>query len=716
MRTFITTAMLGAALALGEVARAQDPLDWRGGAGAAPTPAAVSDLPDTVRAQVERAIERVYPALVRIHVVAYDYAGGREQKFEGSGSGAIVTAEGHVITNHHVAGKAKRIRVTLATKEEVEAELVGTDALADIAIVKLDLKGRKDPFQPIPVAVFGDSDALRVGDRVLAMGSPLALSQSVTMGIVANLDMMLPRFVTMFGGFTLDGEDVGSLVKWIGHDAQIFPGNSGGPLVNLRGEIVGINEIGFGLSGAIPGNLAKRVAAEIYRHGEVRRSYTGLELQPLLKSSGRERGVLVSGVVEGSPAAKAGIKPGDVLVAWDGQPVSVRFLEQLPPLTRAMLETPVGKTVEVAVLRPAGLTAGEQPLTFSLTTEPRPRAQGREAELKAWGATARELTAFAARELKRPSRRGALVTSVRPGGPASEAKPPIVAGDVVTEVGGEKVGGLDDLLARTEEALRGKSEPVATLVTFERRGERLATVVKLGPQPPDEKTTEARKAWFPAGTQVLTAPLAEALGLAGKTGVIVTQVYPVVAPPAGEASPTSTAGGSALEVGDIILAMDGDPIPASQPEDIQVFPHMVRQRKIGAVVELTVVRAGKEMKLAVKLLARPPEGRELAEYKDEAFEFTAREISFQDRLDHQWKPDVAGAVVSSVESGGWAALAGLKGGDLVIAVDGKPVGNVAAMKAAMEEVARRRAPHVTVQVRRGVHTMFVELEPAWRSE
>src|SRR5439155_5747850 len=130
---------------------------------------------------------------------------------------------------------------------------------------------------PVPVAAFGDSDSLRVGDRVMAMGSPLALSQSVTLGIVSNKDLILPeRFL---GSFELDGENVGSLVKWIGHDAQIFPGNSGGPLVNLKGEIVGINEIALGLSGAIPSSLAKSVVRDLEGCGECRRSWIGLEVQ-----------------------------------------------------------------------------------------------------------------------------------------------------------------------------------------------------------------------------------------------------------------------------------------------------------------------------------------------------------------------------------------------------------------------------------------------------
>ena len=129
-----------------------------------------------------------------------------------------------MVTNHHVAGKTKAIVCTLSSREEIPAELVGTDPLSDIAVIKLKpAKPRK-----FPVATFGTATSLKVGDRVLALGSPLALSQSVTMGIVSNTEMIMPQLFWPFNRMTLEGEDVGSLVRWIGHDAAIFGGNSGG--------------------------------------------------------------------------------------------------------------------------------------------------------------------------------------------------------------------------------------------------------------------------------------------------------------------------------------------------------------------------------------------------------------------------------------------------------------------------------------------------------
>ena len=160
--------------------------------------------------EVERAIASVYPALVLIQVVMEEGDDGRMKKMRGSGSGAIISAEGHVLTNHHVAGRGTRFVCTLSTREEVDATLIGTDALADLAIIKLDLATRRLKDQPLPVAKFGDSDKLRVGDSVLAMGSPGGISQSITRGIVANKEMIVPRNQL---AMTLDGEKVGELVR-----------------------------------------------------------------------------------------------------------------------------------------------------------------------------------------------------------------------------------------------------------------------------------------------------------------------------------------------------------------------------------------------------------------------------------------------------------------------------------------------------------------------
>src|SRR2546422_1895692 len=181
------------------------------------------EIPGNVRAMVDAAISRIRPALVRIHVVSTEYREGRELKMQAVGSGAIISKEGYLVTNHHVAGHGARMVCTLWNREEIEAELVGTDALTDISVLKL----KPEKPREFAAAVFGDSSKINVGDSVLAIGSPMALSQSVTLGIISNVEMIMPRMFGTYGRFRLDGEDVGAVVRWAGHGTQIYGGKSG---------------------------------------------------------------------------------------------------------------------------------------------------------------------------------------------------------------------------------------------------------------------------------------------------------------------------------------------------------------------------------------------------------------------------------------------------------------------------------------------------------
>jgi len=659
-----------------------------------PTSPAEQDSSAPGQRAVDLAVAKVFPALVRIHVVTTYYNDGREKKTEESGSGVIISPDGHVITNHHVAGKAKRVVCTLTDKQEIEAKLIGSDALADIAVLQLDLSQRESA-DPLPHATFGDSAKLRVGDPVLAMGSPLSLSQSVTAGVISNVEMITP---SLWWGYdmTLDGERVGLLVKWIGHDALIRGGNSGGPLVDLDGEIVGINEIGMGLGGAIPSNLAKSVAEELIEHGRVRRSWTGLELQPLLESIEQQQGVLIGGVVKDSPADKAGVKPGDVLLRYDGRAVTARFDEQLPEINRLMLETPVGAAVELLVSR------DDQEQTLPLTTVLRDKPVGDDVELPEWGLTVRDLTTMSAKELKRENTDGVLVRTIRPGGPAADAKPDLQRGDIIISAAGRPVPDVAALKAVTDQLTGGGSKRVKTPVVFDRRLANMMTVVRVGLEPPEPKPSEASKAWVAADIQVLTRDLARALRLKGKKGVRVTRVY--------EGHKAEQAG---LKVGDVILRFDDEPIPAQNPEDIEVLPAMVRKRQIGQKVSLDIVRDGEPTRIEIELEENPKPLRQLKEYKDEYFEFTAREVGFADRKEEKIE-DAPGLVVAAVEPGGWAAVGHLAVGDFIKAVNGKPVGDVDALETLMKDIASTQQARVVFFVRRGIHTLFIEIEPAWK--
>jgi serine protease Do len=660
-----------------------------------PEPNARNDQSAAERRFVERAIARVYPALVRIHVVMVNPHNGRLEKVQGAGSGAIISRDGHIITNHHVAGKARRLVCRMPDGEEIEATLVGTDPLADICIIKLKLNERKNKDKPLPVAVFGDSDNLRVGDVVLAMGCPVAISQSVTKGIVSNTAMIVPGLFWPMR-LEMDGEDVGTLVRWIGHDASISPGNSGGPLVNLDGEIVGINEISLGLAGAIPGNLAKSVADQLIHTGEVKRSWIGLECQPKPKAMASSKGVLVGGVIPDSPAAKAGIKAGDLVTSLDGVEVDCTIPEDLPVFNRLVFSIPIGKKIKITALH------GNKQKTFSLTTEAQERSQADDHELKAWGITARDLTRMSALEHHRQDRKGVQVVTLRLGGPANDAKPSISEQDIILQVNDRPVDSVAVLKAITSQLTSNTTERIPVLVRFEREKKQMVTVVKIGKESEEESPGLAQKPWFPAATQVLTRDIAEILGLKDTMGVRVVQVFP-----------GHSAESAGVKVGDILTALDGDRIKASQPQDSEVFSNMIRLRKIGAKVKFDAIRDGKPTTLTVALEEPPVPPEEMKNYKDDNFELAVRDLSFADRMAKDLPEDLKGVLVERVESAGWAAIAHISTGDILLSIDGVPVPDVATAKKILNEAETKKTARLIFFIRRGVHTIYAEVEPNW---
>ena len=643
--------------------------------------------------QIEAAVQAVYPALVRIHVVSEQGGAGRMQKGRGSGSGTIISPDGYILTNHHVAGRATRITVRLADRQEIRATLVGTDPLADLAVLKIDKNDLRDPSAPLPVAKFGDSAALQVGDVVLAMGSPAGLSQSVTQGIVANTEMIAPG-----GAMRLDGEVVGELVRWIGHDAIIFPGNSGGPLVNLRGEIIGVNEIGIGsLGGAIPSNLARKVSEELIASGGVKRSWVGLIAQPLLKTSDAKAGILVGGVIADSPAAQAGLQAGDIVTRCNGTEIAAsRAPEDIPVFNRLMLESSVGSELILEGTRDG------KPVTWKITTIHREPAEPREQELLSWGITARDLTELNAKELLRADNNAVLIQSIRPGGAAAASKPSIVPGDLILEVAGKPTPNLETLIQISAEITAGKTEPVPTLIAYEHDGRSYLTVVKIGPEPEVDKPGLVKKAWIGIDTQVISSDLAEALGIPGSKGVRVTRVHP--------GSSAETAG---LKTGDLLLKLDGTVIPTSRPEESDVFASLIRQYRIGTEADLAVRRGAEDLTLKVKLDASPEGTSELADHESEALEFNARDIGQDDRVSEKLPDDFKGVLITAITPAGWAALGGLSAGDLLVSIDGKSTDSIETLKTILADLEKNRRSPIVFFVRRGITTRYIELEPTW---
>ena len=407
--------------------------------------AARFSLRDSVQQRLISAQRTVMPAVVHVKPIKELYLGGEKKKVPVTGSGVIVSPDGYVITNSHVASKARSVKCTLYTKEDVRADVVGVDELTDIAVLKLDLGqiGGKAPY-----AVLGDSDRLRVGEWVIAMGSPHGLSRTVSLGIVSATDRYLGDEAT----------GVSPYYTWIQTDAAINPGNSGGPLVNLRGEVVGINSrvlLGAtGLGFAIPINVVKEIKEKLIQNGMIERSWIGVDLQETetLPGAGRVQGALVGGVAERSPAADAGLIAGDIIVGYDGNPVSARFEEELSDINKRIADTPVGQTVEIEVLR-----AGSRK-TLSVTTAAKGEYEGEELECAEWGLTVRAVTESVARQAKLDSKMGVIVSGTRVGGPAANAD--LTRGEIILAVDGETITELEQFRTVYENLLEEEKQLV----------------------------------------------------------------------------------------------------------------------------------------------------------------------------------------------------------------------------------------------------------------
>ncbi len=371
----------------------------------------------------------------------------REFRQQGAGSGFIISKDGLIVTNNHVVEGAKEVTVTLASKEEYPAKLIGRDPKTDVALVKIVPKGT------LPVAALGDSDRLRVGDWVVAVGNPFGLNNTVTAGIVSAKGRVI---------------GAGPYDDFIQTDASINPGNSGGPLFNMQGEVVGINTAiipnGQGIGFAVPVNLAKGLLPQLEAKGEVVRGYLGVNIQALTPELAKslnlkdKKGALVADVTKGSPAEAAGIKRGDVIVGFDGREIAE--MHSLPPLVAA---TPIGKEVPVTILR----TGAEQTLRVTVGRMPGERGEmpgPTEPTQGKWGLALRDLDARTAGRLGLTPGGGVLVVAVQPGSPADRAG--IRTGDVILEVNRTKVTSVKEAQAEAQ-----KDPDSQSLLLLFRRGD-----------------------------------------------------------------------------------------------------------------------------------------------------------------------------------------------------------------------------------------------------
>ena len=385
-----------------------------------------------------------------------DMPGQPGRKAGGVGSGFILDAEGYVVTNNHVVEGDEEIKVVLKDGESFEAELIGRDQKTDLALLKVE------SAYPLPYVSFGDSDAVRVGDWVMAVGNPFGLGGTVTAGIISAR------------GRDLAG---GTLVDFLQIDASINRGNSGGPTFNGAGEVVGINTAIFtpnggsvGIGFAIPSNLARQVIADLREDGKVERGWLGVRIQPVTPDIAegfgldKSQGALIASVEPDGPAAAAGLEPGDVVLSWDG-----RTVERFKDLSRLVALTPAGEATEVTVWRDRQaqsfqVVTGSLPQQHAAraTIEPEVKPAVGRVTVPGTGLTLANLTPeLRARYGVADQVEGVVVIEVADFSPAAEQG--IRAGDVIASVALRPVASASEAAAQVA-ALRESGTEVVTLM------------------------------------------------------------------------------------------------------------------------------------------------------------------------------------------------------------------------------------------------------------
>jgi len=411
---------------------------------------------------IQEAKDKVFPAVVFIKPIRQEFRGGKMEKIQVFGSGAIISSEGYVVTNNHVAEKATEIRCVLSDKEEVTAKLVGLDPETDLAVIKLNLADRKSK-SPLPVAEFGDSNALNVGELVMAMGAPHGFERSVSRGIVSSVERHLD-----FAPYNL----------WIQTDAAINPGNSGGPLVDIRGRIVGINARGMrgadNLGFAIPSAVVKDVVDRILKDGKVQRAWTGLRFQALKdfrKSSyiDANHGVLIASVDEGSPGEKSKLHAGDIAVAVNGEPVRGMYETDLPAVERRFAALQIDAPATLDVQR------GAETIQVTLIPSSKGRQEGEDFECKKWDMTVKEITKFSDPFLHFQRPRGVFIQGVKFAGNARASG--FTNFDIVTQIGDKPVESLKDVREAYEASLKLEKGKRKLLFSVIRTGYRRLVVL-----------------------------------------------------------------------------------------------------------------------------------------------------------------------------------------------------------------------------------------------
>ncbi len=403
--------------------------------------------------------EKLTPSVVNISSFSQsktENGEGNTPLSESLGSGFIIDGNGYIITNNHVVDKAESISITLSDNTKTEARVIGKDPKTDLALIKIETK------RPLNAVKFGDSDKIRVGDWVLAIGNPFGLGSSVTAGIVSAKSRDI---------------ESGPYDSFIQTDASINQGNSGGPMFNLQGEVIGISSAIFSTTGAsqgvgfaIPANLAGWVISQLKEHGEVKRGWIGIKIQPntpeIADSLGisANQGVVVSGITEQGPAQKAGLQAGDIVLSFNRQPI-----DNTKNLSRLIAETKIGTPAPIEIWRsgqkqtltvPIELMPEETPLSAAKETASDAAETPDNGEsLNIIGFTVKEISPELAERYKlAPSTSGVVVTDILPNSDASRKG--IKIGDIIVKIDKRNIIGESAFHEYVNDARRENNRPV----------------------------------------------------------------------------------------------------------------------------------------------------------------------------------------------------------------------------------------------------------------
>ncbi|MEA3240475.1 MAG: DegQ family serine endoprotease [Pseudomonadota bacterium] len=380
----------------------------------------------------------------------------RKFKQRSLGSGFIINKDGYILTNNHVVEDADEVKVTLSDEKTYDAKVIGTDAKTDLAVLKIDVD------HDLPVASLGDSSKLEVGDWVVAIGNPFGLARTVTAGIVSARGRVIGS---------------GPYDDFIQTDASINPGNSGGPLFNLQGEVVGINAAivasGQGIGFAIPVNMAKDLLPQL-KTGKVSRGWLGVQIQkvtPELAESfnlDSEKGALVADVVEDSPAARAGVKTGDIILSFNGHEVD--SMRELPRIVAAVSP---GTKVKMKVLRLGRVKKLTVVIAELKDGGNANSSSSNEGDLDSLGMVVRQITPELAGQHRLPRDFGVVISRIDPDGLAAEGG--LHAGDIILQVNNSDIETVKDFRQAVKKAKKNK------LVRFlvQRRNSRIFVVMRI---------------------------------------------------------------------------------------------------------------------------------------------------------------------------------------------------------------------------------------------